>query len=52
MLRVRHPDGHGVLRRVLQIATASGFMVDDLATGSAGADDGHQPDGVIEQRTT
>jgi hypothetical protein len=52
MLRVRHPGGHGVLRRVPQIATASGFMVDDLAAGRAGADDGHQPGAVIEQRTT
>jgi putative Mg2+ transporter-C (MgtC) family protein len=51
LLRVRYPDGHGVLRQVLQIATASGFMVDDLATGSTGTDDGDQPGTVIGQRT-
>lgn len=43
LLLVRYLDGHGVLRRVLQVATACGFVVDELATGAGGADDGHQP---------
>ncbi len=31
-LRVRYPDGHGILRRVLNEATQRGFVIDDLAT--------------------
>ena len=31
-LRVRYPDGHGILRRVLNEATRRGFVIDDLAT--------------------
>jgi putative Mg2+ transporter-C (MgtC) family protein len=31
-LRVRYPDGHGILRRVLKEATQRGFVIDDLAT--------------------
>lgn len=50
LLRVRYLDGHGILRRVLQAATACGFVVDELATGSGGADDGHQPGAADGQR--
>ena len=49
LLRVRYLDGHGVLRCVLQVATACGFVVDELATNS-GADDGHQPGAANGQR--
>jgi putative Mg2+ transporter-C (MgtC) family protein len=31
-LRVRYPDGHGILRRVLNEATQRGFAVEDLST--------------------
>lgn len=31
-LRVRYPDGHGILRQVLNEATRRGFAIDDLAT--------------------
>ena len=31
-LRVRYPDGRGILRRVLNEATGRGFAIDDLAT--------------------
>ena len=31
-LRVRYPDGHGILRRVLNETTQRGFIIDDLAT--------------------
>lgn len=31
-LHVRYPDGHGILRRVLNEATQRGFAIDDLAT--------------------
>ena len=30
-LRVRYPDGRGVLRRLLQAATAQGFIIDELS---------------------
>lgn len=49
LLRVRYLDGHGILRRVLQVAAACGFVVDELATGG-GADDGHQPGAADGQR--
>jgi putative Mg2+ transporter-C (MgtC) family protein len=51
LLRVRYPDGRGTLRRVLEVATACGFVVDDLATGSTATDDVHQPGAVSGQRT-
>jgi putative Mg2+ transporter-C (MgtC) family protein len=35
MLLVRYPDGHGILRRVLNEATRRGFVIDDLATEPA-----------------
>jgi putative Mg2+ transporter-C (MgtC) family protein len=55
LLRVRYLDGHGSLRRVLQVATASGFAVDELAADSSGADskgadDGCDPGAVNGQR--
>jgi putative Mg2+ transporter-C (MgtC) family protein len=34
-LRVRYPDGHGILREVLQATTSRGFAVDDMSTGKA-----------------
>jgi putative Mg2+ transporter-C (MgtC) family protein len=34
-LRVRYPDGHGILRRVLNEATQRGFVIDDLAAEPA-----------------
>lgn len=34
-LRVRYPDGRGVLRDVLQATTSRGFAVDDMSTGKA-----------------
>ena len=42
LLRVRYPDGRGILRRMLQVATAGGVVVDELATDSSG-ENGHQP---------
>jgi putative Mg2+ transporter-C (MgtC) family protein len=41
LLRVRYPDGQGILRQVLQVATAHGFAVDELAAGSS---EGYWPD--------
>jgi putative Mg2+ transporter-C (MgtC) family protein len=35
-LSVRYPDGHGILRDVLQEATARGFTIDDLSAETAG----------------
>ncbi len=50
LLRVRYLDGHGILRQVLQVATACGFTVDELAAGSGGADDEHGPGAADGQR--
>jgi putative Mg2+ transporter-C (MgtC) family protein len=35
-LRVRYPDGHGILRQVLNEATQRGFAIDDLSTEPVG----------------
>jgi putative Mg2+ transporter-C (MgtC) family protein len=35
-LRVRYPDGHGVLRRLLQAVTAKGFTIDELSAEPLG----------------
>ncbi len=35
-LRVRYPDGRGVLRRMLQTATSQGFIIDELSAESLG----------------
>ena len=42
VMRVRYPDGRGILRRLLQVATDLGFAIDQLSTeslGHAGADE-------------
>jgi putative Mg2+ transporter-C (MgtC) family protein len=39
LLHVSYPDGRGILRQVLRIATEQGFAVDELATASR--EDGH-----------
>jgi putative Mg2+ transporter-C (MgtC) family protein len=36
VLRVRYPDGRGILRHLLQVATARGFAIDEVATESLG----------------
>ncbi len=36
-LRIRYPDGHGVLRRLLQTATAQGFTIGELSARSVGS---------------
>jgi putative Mg2+ transporter-C (MgtC) family protein len=51
-LRVRYPDGHGILRQVLNEATRRGFAIDDLAAepvkgGSAAQADGGEPAMVV-----
>jgi acetolactate synthase regulatory subunit len=41
---VRYPDGHGILRKVLNEVTQRGFVIDDLATEPAdGGQDGDGP---------
>jgi putative Mg2+ transporter-C (MgtC) family protein len=35
-LRIRYPDGRGILRQILQQATAQGFAIDDVSTEAAG----------------
>jgi putative Mg2+ transporter-C (MgtC) family protein len=42
-LRVRYPDGHGILRDVLQQATARGFAIDDVSAETATYE--HRPAG-------
>jgi putative Mg2+ transporter-C (MgtC) family protein len=41
-LRVRYPEGHGILRTVLNEATRRGFAIDDLSAESVGD---HETDG-------
>ncbi len=36
MLRVRYPDGRGILRQLLEVATARGFAIDEVSTESLG----------------
>lgn len=36
VLRVRYPDGRGVLRQLLQVATAEGFAIDEVSTEPLG----------------
>jgi putative Mg2+ transporter-C (MgtC) family protein len=45
-LRVRYPDGRGILRRVLNEATQRGFVIDDLAAEPAGTGSGAGEDGA------
>jgi hypothetical protein len=35
-LRIRYPDGHGLLRQVLQEAAERGFAIDDVSTETIG----------------
>ena len=49
-LRVRYPDGHGILRQVLNEVTRRGFIIDDLATEPVSDGDGH--DGVRQVTVT
>jgi putative Mg2+ transporter-C (MgtC) family protein len=46
-LRISYPDGRGVLRQVLQVATARGFAVDELAVDGS---DGHGLPGADGER--
>jgi putative Mg2+ transporter-C (MgtC) family protein len=51
VLRVRYPDGRGVLRQLLQVATARGFAIDEVSTKTLGHHrdaDGHESDGHID----
>ena len=32
VIRVRYPDGRGILRQLLQVATSQGFAIDELST--------------------
>jgi putative Mg2+ transporter-C (MgtC) family protein len=43
LLRVRYPDGRGILRQLLQLATARGFAIDEVSTEPLGyrGRDGH-----------
>lgn len=44
-LRVRYPDGHGILRDVLALTTARGFAIDELSTDTVGRDGRQAADG-------
>jgi putative Mg2+ transporter-C (MgtC) family protein len=44
-LRVRYPDGRGILRRVINEVTGSGFTVEDLAAEPGGGPHAPGPDG-------
>jgi putative Mg2+ transporter-C (MgtC) family protein len=47
VIRVYYPDGRGILREMLQLATARGFAIDELsvATTGYGRSSAGQPDG-------
>jgi putative Mg2+ transporter-C (MgtC) family protein len=48
VMRVRYPDGQGILRRLLQVATDLGFAIDQLSTesfGHVGSDGGEADHG-------
>ncbi|MBV9792578.1 MAG: MgtC/SapB family protein [Actinobacteria bacterium] len=50
-LKVRYPDGQGILRQVINEATQRGFVIDDLAVDPDNGGAGRQADGsVSEQR--
>jgi putative Mg2+ transporter-C (MgtC) family protein len=36
IVRVRYPDGRGILRHLLQLATAKGFAIDEVSTENLG----------------
>ncbi len=40
LLRVRYPDGRGILRQLLAVATARGFAIEEVSTESLGRRDG------------
>jgi putative Mg2+ transporter-C (MgtC) family protein len=52
LLRVSYPDGRGILRQVLRVATEQGFAVGELATdgGDAHSGNGHGPGATNGQR--
>jgi putative Mg2+ transporter-C (MgtC) family protein len=50
LLRISYPDGRGILRDVLRIATEQGFAVDELATGGREGGNGHEPGRANGQR--
>jgi putative Mg2+ transporter-C (MgtC) family protein len=48
VLRVRYPDGRGILRHLLRVTTDQGFAIDEVSTGSngrAGAEQTRADDG-------
>ncbi|HTX63830.1 MAG TPA: MgtC/SapB family protein [Acidimicrobiales bacterium] len=44
-LRIRYPDGRGVLRQLLEVVTAKGFAIDEVSTESLGHRHGGRGDG-------
>ncbi len=52
VLRIRYPDGRGILRHLLQVATTRGFAIDEVSTESLGYRESgaSQPTGVSQQR--
>jgi putative Mg2+ transporter-C (MgtC) family protein len=36
VLRVRYPDGRGILRHLLRVTTEQGFAIDEVSTGPNG----------------
>jgi putative Mg2+ transporter-C (MgtC) family protein len=49
-LRVRYPDGRGILRQVLNEVTQRGFIIDDLAVEpDSSGPDGRSGDGAAQQ---
>ncbi len=49
-LRVRYPDGRGILRDVLREATNRGFAIDDVATEALGYRRSSNPEDTRSER--
>jgi putative Mg2+ transporter-C (MgtC) family protein len=47
-VRVRYPDGHGILREILALATSHGFAIDDVNTQTLGDEPGHAGRRMVE----
>ncbi len=47
VIRVRYPDGRGLLREVLELASARGFTLSEISTGSTGYQ--RQSDSTVER---
>lgn len=48
LVRVRYPDGHGTLRRLLQTASTQGFGIDEVRVGETRPSSRQNGDSIVE----